>query len=48
MFTGVLDELAIFNGRALSQGEIQHFMESGNFSVEPGDKLAVTWGSVKY
>ena len=48
MFPGVLDELAIFNGRALSQGEIQHFMESGNFSVEPGGKLAVTWGSVKY
>ncbi|MBD3183512.1 hypothetical protein GF312_14550 [Candidatus Poribacteria bacterium] len=48
MFTGVLDEMVIFNGRALSQGEIQHFMESGSFAVEADDKLVITWGYIKH
>lgn len=47
MFTGVMDELAIFNGRTLTQSEIRTFMESGTSSVEPADKLAILWGKIR-
>ena len=47
MFIGVLDELAMFNDRALSEGEIQHFMEGMGSNVSWFGKLAVSWGRVK-
>jgi len=47
MFIGTMDELAIFNARALSDGEIQHFMEGMGSDVSLLGKLAVSWGSVK-
>ncbi len=47
MFIGVLDELAIFNDRALSASEIQHFMEGLGADVSPAGKIATVWGSLK-
>ncbi len=45
-FTGLLDEFYIF-GRALSADEIKQVMDGGFLAVEPTDKLATTWGSIK-
>jgi len=47
MFTGALDELAIFKDRALSSKEIQHFMDGMGTDVSLSGKLATTWGSLK-
>jgi len=47
MFIGVLDELAMFNDRALSAGEIHHFMENKGTGVSLRGKLATAWGSLK-
>lgn len=46
-FTGIIDEVAIFN-RALSDAEIQSLSGSSAItSVESNGKLAVTWGAMK-
>jgi hypothetical protein len=45
-FTGIIDEVAIFN-RQLSSEEIQSILDVGVMSVEPGEKLASTWGDIK-
>jgi hypothetical protein len=47
MFIGVLDELAIFNNRALSASEIRNFMENRGSSVSPVGKLSTVWGRAK-
>ena len=47
MFIGALDELVIFNGRAFSQKEIQYFMDTGAFAVEPAGKLVTSWSQTK-
>lgn len=47
MFKGVLDEVAFYT-RALTEEEIEEAMLKGIYtSVEPGDKLAATWASLK-
>ena len=53
-FPGALDELALFNV-ALSEDEIQDIMDNGLEeatgvlgAVSPADKLATTWGQIKY
>ena len=45
-FDGLMDEFYIF-GRALSEDEIKEVMDGEFLSVEPADKLATTWGSIK-
>jgi len=46
-FTGMIDEVAIFN-RALTAEEIQEAMSGIKpLAVEPMDKCACTWGSIK-
>jgi len=46
-FTGIIDEALIYN-RALTEAEvIQNFESTVFFAVEPGNKLAVTWGEMK-
>lgn len=49
-FTGTIDEVAVF-GVVLSQNEIESIMNDGlavaALSVEPKDKLAITWGDIK-
>ena len=41
-----MDEFYIFS-RALSEDEIKEVMDGEFLSVEPADKLATTWGSLK-
>ena len=45
-FDGLMDEFYIFS-RALSEDEIKEVMDGEFLSVEPADKLATTWGSLK-
>ena len=45
-YDGLMDEFYIF-GRALSEDEIKEVMDGEFLSVEPADKLATTWGSIK-
>ena len=45
-FEGLLDEYYIFN-RALPVDEIMDVMNGALLAVEPADKLATTWGSIK-
>ena len=45
-FEGLMDEFYIF-ARALSEDEIKEVMDGELLSVEPADKLATTWGSIK-
>ena len=47
MFIGTLDELAIFNDRALSDKEIENFMTGFGANVSPASKLPTTWGALK-
>ena len=49
MFIGTLDELAIYNGRALSPEEIKSVMEDGinAAAVDRSGKLANAWGKIK-
>ncbi len=45
-YDGLLDEYYIFN-RALPVDEIMDVMNGALLAVEPADKLATTWGSIK-
>jgi len=46
-FDGVIDDVAIWN-RALTPAEIADVMTNGiPVAVEPGGKLAITWGAIK-
>lgn len=45
-FEGLLDEYFIY-GRALPENEIMDVMNGVVTAVEPADKLATTWGSIK-
>ena len=46
-FKGIIDEVRVYN-RALNDAEIkQNFAVKDNLAVEPGQKLALTWGGVK-
>ena len=48
-FTGILDEVAVFN-EPLSNGDLNHIMESGleeALSVSHIDKITTTWGWIK-
>jgi hypothetical protein len=49
-FDGTIDDVAIWN-RALTQDEINELMATGIpvvSAVEPGEKLATTWGDIKH
>ncbi|MDE0638317.1 MAG: LamG domain-containing protein [Candidatus Poribacteria bacterium] len=45
-FNGLLDELRIYN-RGLSQAEIKNNRDAVGLAVEPAQKLALTWGTIK-
>ena len=46
-FNGIIDEVMVWD-RALSENDIERSMEDlSTFPVDPADKLATTWGSVK-
>ena len=45
-YNGLLDELRLYN-RGLSQVEIEQNFEAEGLAVEPTQKLALTWGSLK-
>jgi len=45
-FIGIIDEVRFWN-KALTQDEIQNSMNSSVSPVEPQDKIAVAWGSLK-
>ncbi len=46
-FNGIIDEVMVWD-RALSEDDIEQSMEDLTaFAVDPADKLATTWGSVK-
>lgn len=45
-FTGIIDEVAIFN-RVLSEAEIQQVMNAMIMPVESVGKLAAAWGAIK-
>jgi len=45
-FNGSIDEVAIFD-RALTEAEIQKAMDGDIAPVNPGGKLALTWGGLK-
>ena len=45
-FDGLMDEFYMF-ARALSEDEIKEVMEREFLSVQPADKLATTWDSLK-
>ncbi|MBC8230871.1 LamG domain-containing protein [bacterium] len=47
MFIGALDELLIYNGKALSEHEIQNVMDGLGASVNSSGKAAITWGEIK-
>ena len=45
-FNGLIDELRLYN-RGLSQAEIEQNLDAVGLAVEPTQKLALTWGSLK-
>ena len=45
-FTGIIDEVFIFN-RIITEAEITEIMNGDFLPVEPAEKLATTWGSIK-
>ena len=45
-FTGIIDEVFIFN-RILTAAEVGEIMDGGFLPVEPAEKLATTWASIK-
>ena len=45
-FTGIIDEVFLFN-RIITQAEIDDIMSGDFLPVEPAEKLATTWGSIK-
>ena len=45
-FSGLLDELRLYN-RGLSQEEIENNLDAVGLAVEPTQKLALTWGTIK-
>lgn len=45
-FKGLLDELRIYN-RGLSQAEVKKNLNATGLAVEPAQKLALTWGTIK-
>ena len=45
-FTGIIDEVFLFN-RIITEAEIGEIMNGDFLPVEPADKLATTWGSIK-
>ena len=50
LLEGSIDEVAIWS-RVLSEDEIKESMQRGlsqSFAVEPMDKLAISWGSIKF
>ncbi|MBD3183464.1 hypothetical protein GF312_14290 [Candidatus Poribacteria bacterium] len=47
MFIGIMDELAIFKNRALSEAEVRNFKETQSTPVQPSGKLSTTWSSIK-
>lgn len=47
VFDGIVDEVRVYN-RALSETEVQYNYETtSQLSVEPANKLAITWGAIK-
>ena len=45
-YHGILDELRIYN-RGLSQAEIEQNLDAEGLAVQPTQKLALTWGTIK-
>ena len=45
-FTGIIDEVFLFN-RIISEAEIKEIMDGDFLPVEPTEKLATTWASLK-
>ena len=45
-FNGLLDELRLYN-RGLSQEEVENNRDAVGLAVEPTQKLALTWGTIK-
>jgi hypothetical protein len=45
-FNGLLDELRLYN-RGLSQAEIEKNRDAIGLAIEPAEKLALTWGTIK-
>ena len=45
-FSGLLDELRLYN-RGLSQEEIENNLDAVGLAVEPTQKLALAWGTIK-
>ena len=45
-YNGLLDELRLYN-RGLSQEEIENNLEAEGLAVQPAQKLALTWGTIK-
>ncbi len=45
-FTGVIDEVFVFN-RIITEAEVNEIMSGDFLPVEPAEKLATTWGSIK-
>ena len=45
-FNGLIDELRLYN-RGLSQAEVEQNLDAVGLAVEPAQKLALTWGSIK-
>ncbi len=45
-FVGLIDEVLIYE-RALEEDEIDQVFKAEGLAVEPGAKLAITWGAIK-
>lgn len=45
-FTGIIDEVFVFS-RIITEAEIEEIMSGDFLPVEPAEKLATTWGSIK-
>ena len=45
-FTGIIDEVFLFN-RIITEAEVGELMTGDFLPVEPAEKLATTWGSIK-
>ena len=45
-FTGVIDEVFVFN-RIITEAEVNEIMDGDFLPVEPAEKLATTWASIK-
>ena len=45
-FTGIIDEVFLFN-RIITEAEVGEIMNGDFLPVEPAEKLATTWGSIK-